>query len=165
VVFLAAPALQEFGIPPLVTHFMIFYFSAAAMITPPVAPAALVASGIAGTGFMRTGWEAMKLGSPFLILPLAFVVYPELIEFNSGTIAAVLIVQVALLLVSYGFYKPGWSPKMLLKKGGAIVGACVLLSSPRKELNFLLALLVLGTYAFSAYRLRSLAVLDLSERR
>ncbi|MBN1106278.1 MAG: TRAP transporter fused permease subunit [Deltaproteobacteria bacterium] len=104
VVFLAASALQEFGIPLFVTHFMIFYFSGAAMITPPVAPAALVAAGIAGTGFMRTGWEAMKLGLSFLTLPLAFVNYPDLLIMGSSTIPAIMLVTIAHLLISYGFY-------------------------------------------------------------
>lgn len=158
VVFLAAPALAEFGIPHLVTHFIIFYFSAAAMITPPVAPAALVASGIAGTGFMRTGWESMKMGMPFLALPLAFLNYPELLIIGPNTIVAVLLVQLALLLISYALYASGWNVLMLIKRTMSALAWGILLFCPIKSLNIVIALVVIGAVAFTTYKRRSTAV-------
>jgi TRAP transporter 4TM/12TM fusion protein len=157
VVFLAAPALAEYGIPPLVTHFIIFYFSAAAMITPPVAPAALVASGIAGTSFMRTGWESMKLGVAFLILPLAFLNYPELLIIGPKTIAAVLLVQLALLLASYAFYVSGRNLWMLAKRTGALLASGIILFCPLKSLNIAVGLVALGVVLFAVHRRRARA--------
>ena len=141
VVFLAASALQEFGIPLFVTHFMIFYFSGAAMITPPVAPAALVAAGIARTGFMRTGWEAMKLGISFLTLPLAFVNYPDLLIMGSSTIPAIALVTIAHLLISYGFYASlrgfaGGIGRILFAVAGGTILFC-----PMRSVNGALAVL------------------------
>jgi TRAP-type uncharacterized transport system fused permease subunit len=152
VVFLAASALQEFGVPPFVTHFMIFYFSAAAMITPPVAPAALVAAGIAKTSFMKTGWESMKLGVSFLTLPAAFLNYPDLIIMGSGTIPAVLLVTVAQLFLSYGFYSSGSTIRLLLYRSLVMLGGGVILFCPVRSLNAAIALVLGAIVASQLYR-------------
>lgn len=155
VVFLAASALQEFGVPPFVTHFMIFYFSAAAMITPPVAPAALVAAGIAKTSFMKTGWESMKLGISFLTLPLAFLNYPDLIIMGSGTIPAILLVTVAHLLMSYGFYSSGSTIWTLFYRTMIALAGGVILFCPIRTLNGVVAVVAGATVAIQLCRSRA----------
>jgi TRAP transporter 4TM/12TM fusion protein len=142
VVFLAASALQEFGIPVFVTHFMIFYFSAAAMITPPVAPAALVAAGIAKASVMRTGWESMKLGICFLTLPLSFLNYPDLIIMGPGTVPAIFLVTVLHLFISYGFYAPGSTIRLLVYRIAVMFSGGVILFCPVKSINFVIAAVV-----------------------
>ncbi len=154
VVFLASSALQEFGVPAFVTHFMIFYFSGAAMITPPVAPAALVAAGIAKTSFMRTGWEAMKLGLPFLTLPLAFLNYPDLVIMSQGTISAIALVTIAHLLISYGFYYPGTKLPSLLYRLLAVVGGGVILFCPARTINAVVAVVLAVILAIRLYKSR-----------
>lgn len=58
---MAAPALVQLGIPPIVAHMFVFYFGIFANITPPVALAAFAAAGLSGGSPMRTGFMAMKL--------------------------------------------------------------------------------------------------------
>jgi TRAP-type uncharacterized transport system fused permease subunit len=101
VVVLAAPALQALGIPLMVSHFVIFYFGAVAFITPPTAPASLVASGIAEESFIKTSLTAMRIGIPLFILPFTFVTHPELIIAGSRTAFSVFLIAVAFMGISY----------------------------------------------------------------
>ncbi len=54
-------------------------------ITPPVALAAYVAAGIAGSNIMKTGFTAMRLGVAAYILPFYFVYHPALIARGTST--------------------------------------------------------------------------------
>jgi TRAP transporter 4TM/12TM fusion protein len=101
VAVLAVPAMEALGVPKMISHFLIFYFAAIAMITPPTAPASLVAAGIAGESFMKTAFEAVRVGIPLLLLPFAFVTYPELILVNSQTWYGFLLITVAFMGISH----------------------------------------------------------------
>jgi TRAP-type uncharacterized transport system fused permease subunit len=108
--FVAAPALQEMGIPNLSTHFMIFYLGNMSFITPPVAPAALVASGIAGTSFMATAWLATRLGLPLFLLGISFIYHPELVIWGWQTPVAGILVFIGLCGIASALhipYEPG----------------------------------------------------------
>jgi TRAP transporter 4TM/12TM fusion protein len=81
-IFLAitvAPALINMGLNPLACHLYVLYCGMLSYITPPVAVAALAASSIAGTPYMRTGYLAMRLGLVTFIIPFCFAVNPALI--------------------------------------------------------------------------------------
>ncbi|HSH74097.1 MAG TPA: TRAP transporter fused permease subunit, partial [Longimicrobiales bacterium] len=55
-IILAGPALvNEFGLPLLVAHMVVFWFSQDSNVTPPVCLAAYAAAGVAGSEPMRTG--------------------------------------------------------------------------------------------------------------
>ena len=90
----------------MVSHFMVFYFAALAIITPPVAPASIVGAGIAGETFMRTAVKAVRLGAPLFVLPLAFATYPELICVNSQSWSAIFLVGIGLISISYSLNSP-----------------------------------------------------------
>ncbi|MCJ7494592.1 MAG: TRAP transporter permease, partial [Deltaproteobacteria bacterium] len=70
---LVAPALPQMGVVPLAAHLFIFFFALVSDLTPPVAPGAFVAAGIAGADMMRTAWMACRLGLVVYILPYMFV--------------------------------------------------------------------------------------------
>jgi len=70
---LVAPALTQMGVEPLAAHLFIFFFALVSDLTPPVAPGAFVAAGIAGADMMRTAWMACRLGLVVYILPYMFV--------------------------------------------------------------------------------------------
>ena len=77
---LAAPALtQEFGIPLIIAHLVIFWYSQDSNVTPPVALAAFAAAGIAGADPMKTGFQAWKFAKGLYLIPLFMVYNPELI--------------------------------------------------------------------------------------
>lgn len=85
---LGAPSLMELGVLPIAAHLMIFWFSQLATITPPVCMTAYVAAGIAGADPMKTGFSALKFGSPFYFVPMLFIFTNIL----NGTILEIIII-------------------------------------------------------------------------
>lgn len=76
---LVAPAVVKAGVPPLAAHLFIVYITLTDTITPPLAPGAFVAAGIAGAPFMKTAFTSMYLGIAILIIPFYFAYSPELL--------------------------------------------------------------------------------------
>ena len=77
---LAAPALQnEFGVPLIIAHLVIFWYSQDSNVTPPVALAAFAAAGIANSDPMKTGVEAWKFAKGLYLIPLFMVFNPEIV--------------------------------------------------------------------------------------
>jgi len=101
VAVLAVPAMEALNVPTLIAHFLVFYFAAIAMITPPTAPASLVAAGIANESFMKTSFEAIRIGISLLLLPFTFITYPELILVNWYTLYAIFLIGSAFAGISY----------------------------------------------------------------
>lgn len=73
---IGAPALQELGAPLIGAHLFIFYFACLSAITPPVALAAYVGAGLAGSDPWKTGWTAVRMGIIKFIIPFMFVFRP-----------------------------------------------------------------------------------------
>jgi TRAP-type uncharacterized transport system fused permease subunit len=105
------PFLQEFGVPPLMAHFFVFYFACYSALTPPVAVAALAAAKIADASFLETALNAMKLMLTTFVIPFAFVYYPSLMSFpNLGwdilvPLVTVLVLQWTVSVACYGYYR------------------------------------------------------------
>jgi len=76
---LLAPALIRVGLEPMAVHMFIFYWGMLSFITPPVALGAFAAASIAKTPPMKTGFEAMRLGSVIYFIPFFFVFEPALV--------------------------------------------------------------------------------------
>ena len=83
-VAVAAPALAQLQVQPLVAHFFVFYYGVLADITPPVALAAYAASGIAGSNPFSTGNTAFRLGIAKAMVPFVFVYSPSLLLIADG---------------------------------------------------------------------------------
>jgi TRAP transporter 4TM/12TM fusion protein len=73
---IGAPALEQLGAPLIGAHLFIFYFACLSAITPPVALAAFVGAGLAGSDPWKTGWTAVRLGIIKYIIPFMFVFRP-----------------------------------------------------------------------------------------
>ena len=74
-----APALTDSGLSPMGVHMFMLYWGMLSYITPPVALGAFAASSLAQASPMRTGLEAMKLGTIIYFVPFFFVLDPGLI--------------------------------------------------------------------------------------
>lgn len=96
-VTMAAPALIEMGVEPLVAHMFVFYFGIFANITPPVALAAFAAAGISGGNPMQTGLQALKLAAAGFIVPYMFVYSSQLLLVDAVWPSAILVVLTAIL--------------------------------------------------------------------
>jgi len=89
---LVVPALIKMGVYPLAAHLFVFYFGTIAGITPPMAPDAFVAAGIADSPMMKTALTACRLALVIFIVPYMFVYNNALLLV--GGIGEVLIVCV-----------------------------------------------------------------------
>lgn len=100
VAFVAAPILIDLGIPPVVSHFFVFYYAILASVTPPIAGGAIVGSQIAGCGYAAASFESFKLAAPFFLLPYFMIQNPVLILESQPFIPAV--AAVGALVVALG---------------------------------------------------------------
>jgi TRAP-type uncharacterized transport system fused permease subunit len=73
---IAAPALLQWGIHPLLSHMFVFFYAVLADVTPPVALAAYAAAGVAGSDPFRTGFRAFSLSLAKTFVPFAFIYTP-----------------------------------------------------------------------------------------
>ena len=79
-VILTAPALtQEFGLPLIIAHLVVFWYSQDSNVTPPVALAAYAGAGIAGADPMKTSFQAWKFAKGLYLIPLFMVYNQELV--------------------------------------------------------------------------------------
>ena len=126
---IAAPALEELGIPLLVTHFFVFYYGVLADVTPPVALAAYAGAGISGSDPMKTGVTAFRLSMGKALVPFMFVYAPSLLfidftlqEFTLALFSGVLGI-VSLGVAYIGYFKTGTTrlERYMLNLGGVIL--------------------------------------------
>lgn len=102
---LIAPALvQQFFVPSLAAHFFVLYAAILSGLTPPIAIAVVVATGIADSNFWRTAHEALKVSAPIYVLPFAFIYNPELVVggFGVDTFLSGLVALAGALGISHG---------------------------------------------------------------
>ena len=94
---IAAPALEQMGVPVLAAHMFVFYFGIIADVTPPVALAAYAGAGISGGNALKTGVHASKLAIAAFIIPYVFVLSPVLLMVDATPLALVSVTLSALL--------------------------------------------------------------------
>jgi TRAP transporter 4TM/12TM fusion protein len=98
------PALTQGGLDKLAVHLFLLYWGMISFITPPVAIGAYAAASIAQSNPMKTGFEAMRLGSIIYFVPFFFVLNPALI--GQGSMSEILLVLstalFGILLISSG---------------------------------------------------------------
>ncbi|MCB1744312.1 MAG: TRAP transporter large permease subunit, partial [Gammaproteobacteria bacterium] len=87
------PGLARAGLDPLAVHLFMLYWAMISFITPPVAIGAYAAATIARCSPLKTGIEAMRLGTIIYFVPFFFVLNPALI--GRGSVLEVVTVCVA----------------------------------------------------------------------
>jgi TRAP transporter 4TM/12TM fusion protein len=134
-IFLAivlAPPLVAAGFDPVAVHLFMLYWGMVSFITPPVALAAFVASGIAKAPPMEVGLQSMRLGAAMYFVPFFFVLNPALILRGApGEILVVVgtaVVGIALIAAALEGYllglgtvtrsAAGWCARLLVFAGG-----------------------------------------------
>lgn len=94
---MAAPALAEMGIPPLVSHMFVFYFGMLANLTPPVALAAFAGAGIAGGNTTQTGIQAVKIALAGFVVPYIFAFNNSLLLIDTTIVEASVVIVTAVI--------------------------------------------------------------------
>jgi TRAP transporter 4TM/12TM fusion protein len=75
---LAGPALLDMGVPLLVAHMIVFWYSQDANVTPPVSLASFAGAGVAGAHPMQTAFVSWKLAKGLYVIPLVMAYRPLL---------------------------------------------------------------------------------------
>ncbi len=75
---LAGPALLDMGVPLLVSHMIVFWYSQDANVTPPVSLASFAGAGVAGANPMQTAFTSWKLAKGLYIIPIIMAYRPLL---------------------------------------------------------------------------------------
>ena len=75
---LAGPALLDMGVPILVTHMIVFWYSQDSNVTPPVSLASFAGAGVANADPMRTAFTSWKLAKGLYIIPIIMAYRPML---------------------------------------------------------------------------------------
>jgi TRAP transporter 4TM/12TM fusion protein len=94
-VILAGPALQDLGVPIVVAHMIVFWYSQDSNVTPPVSLASFAAAGVAGANPMRTAFTSWKLAKGIYIIPIVMAYRPLLMN---GTAADVISTMISTLI-------------------------------------------------------------------
>lgn len=110
-IILVGPALtSEFGMPILVAHLVVFWYSQDSNVTPPVALAGFAAAAIAGSKPLETSLQAWKYAKGLYLIPLFMVFHQEIIIGGpihvviwGGMLAIVGLVAFAAVLEGYLF--------------------------------------------------------------
>ena len=90
-VLLSAPALISLGFQALPVHMFVFYFAILSGITPPVAIAVVVATGIAEGSYFSTAKRALILALPGFLMPFVFMYAPQVLMLNSDPLHALML--------------------------------------------------------------------------
>jgi len=77
-VTLAGPALMDMGVPIMVAHMIVFWYSQDSNVTPPVSLASFAGAAIAKASPMRTAFASWKLAKGLYIIPLVMAYRPLL---------------------------------------------------------------------------------------
>ena len=75
---LAGPALLDMGVPLVIAHMIVFWYSQDANVTPPVSLASFAGAGVAGASPMRTAFTSWKLAKGLYIIPIVMAYRPLL---------------------------------------------------------------------------------------
>ncbi|HSH49023.1 MAG TPA: TRAP transporter permease [Halomonas sp.] len=79
-IVLVGPALSnEFGVPLLIAHLVVFWYSQDSNVTPPIALAGFAGAAIAGAKPMPTSFQSWKFAKGLYLVPLFMVYNPEII--------------------------------------------------------------------------------------
>jgi len=101
---LAAPALTNLGIEPILAHLFIFYYGALSMLTPPVCLACYTAGSIAKAPQMPLAFRSMGLAAAGYIVPIIFLYEPglALIGSKAGIFFSIVVAVVAVSFFAFG---------------------------------------------------------------
>ena len=124
-----APALISLNMEPLIAHLFVFYFSCLATITPPVCAAVFLASGIAESKWVKTGFLSCFIALPGFVVPYTFVYNKSLLLIGSfgNIITSVITAIIGVLFI--GMAIAGYTNKNInaIARLAFVVGGIMLL--------------------------------------
>lgn len=149
-VSILSPALLKLGIDVVAAHLFFIYWGVLGAVTPPTCEAAVVAAGIAKGDWMKTGFNAMKLGATAFCLPYFMVLHPALVARGTPSDIAFAAITGFLGSISMAYGLFGWKDSALnipLRILFFIGGAMMLF--PGMQVTLVGSVVVIGAIAFN----------------
>ena len=78
-----SPALVRVGVEPIAAHFFVFYYAIFAGLTPPVCGTVFIGSAMAGSNWLKTAWDAIRISIGAFVVPFMFLFSPALLLVGS----------------------------------------------------------------------------------
>jgi TRAP transporter 4TM/12TM fusion protein len=135
----AAPAIVNLGVSPLLAHLFVYYFGTFSFLTPPVCLAVYTSASIAEAPVMKSAFQAMKLAIAGYLVPFFFLYKPGLalagtaweiaVSVAEGIVATVFISMAiegffrrslnlfersGLLIAGFLLFAPGWTTTLIV---------------------------------------------------
>lgn len=156
---IAAPALTEFDVPLIATHFFVFYFGVLADVTPPVALAAYAAAGLSRADPMQTGTTAFRLSMGKALVPFMFIYAPSLLFVDFSTTEFILALGSGILaiLALSAAYIGFWGRELVLVEKILLTIAGLILISNSVVAILVGSVIVLGILLMAAAQGRARA--------
>jgi len=155
----AAPALIEMEVLPLVAHFFVFYFGCLSNITPPVALASYTAAGLSGGNPTRVAWSGLKLAIAGFLVPFLYVYNPMLLLEGVRITPFILsIITGGIGVICLGIAAMGYFSKSLLIYERLLVfTGAVLLAFPGVNSDIWGAVVVVLSFVLYYFRIKKYA--------
>lgn len=155
--FVAPPLADVLPISILAVHMFVFYFAIVSNITPPIAVAVVITQGIAGSDFLETAIDALRIGFSLFILPFLFVFNETLLEPSLLLIPTVFVLAVGFLAVSTALIGyNGVSPPI---RGGFLAIGIVAIFAQQLFLQVALATVILVSFILLTPQVNSINAL------
>lgn len=117
-----SPALLRLEVLPIASHMFCFNFATFAAITPPVCAAVYVGAAIAGANWLKTGFNAVRIGIIAFIVPFSYVLFdPYLLGIGS---IGLILANFALALVGALFIASGVCGAFFKGRVNPLVSLC-----------------------------------------
>lgn len=155
VAVLIVDPLMRVGFSAWQAHFFSFLLGVYGDLTPPVALSVAVASAIAGSSFLRSTLEAVKISFPLLLFPFVVLVHPSLLDqpwTTQSFWASFLQALLAFLGFAVAFYAKG---SLAMRASLTILAGATLLLKGWEVLVAVALLLLLGTLALRSTTARA----------
>ncbi|NVK32044.1 MAG: TRAP transporter permease [Gammaproteobacteria bacterium] len=108
-IVLVGPALNtEFGIPLLIAHLVVFWYSQDSNVTPPVALAGFAGAAIAKASPFKTSVQAWKFAKGLYLIPAFMVFHPQIIEGGNPIELLLLGLAAIVQLLAFACALEGW---------------------------------------------------------
>ncbi len=124
----AAPSLVKLGVPVIAAHLFVFYYAILSGLTPPVCLVSIVAAGLAGADWWKTGWASVRLALASFIIPYMWVFGPQILMIGNWSevvlafiCASIGAVAVAGSVQGWFLTRAGWPERVLLLAGGLLL--------------------------------------------
>lgn len=125
---ITAPILVTAGMDVVTAHLFVFYFAMMSLYTPPVAPCAFIAAGIAGAGPFQVAWDSMKLGIGAVSVPLIIALHPSLVNWTpvSNLVPSLIFIMIGIYALCCAFSRYMFTPLSYLGTSLLCISAILL---------------------------------------